>query len=72
MTEHRLEDLVQNRLLYPRTSVQEWMVPGSETEPAPSAGYVVSFLAFHEHGLGVLPSDFFWGCSSTTAWSYST
>jgi hypothetical protein len=36
-------------------------VPSSDhREPAPSEGYVVSFVAFHERGLGTPPSRFMW------------
>jgi hypothetical protein len=34
-------------------------VPSSDhQEPAPLEGYVVSFVAFHERGLGMLPRRF--------------
>ena len=36
----------------------EWIAPGSESEPRPRDGYVVSFVIFHERGLG-LPADQF-------------
>jgi hypothetical protein len=61
MTERRLEELVRDRLLRPRASrtQPEWRVPPSDhREPAPPEGYVVSFVAFHERGLGVPPSHF--------------
>jgi hypothetical protein len=32
--------------------------PSDHREPAPLEGYVVSFVAFHERGLGVPPSHF--------------
>jgi hypothetical protein len=32
----------------------------SQREPAPPEGYVVSFIAFHERGLGVPPNRFMW------------
>jgi hypothetical protein len=32
--------------------------PANHREPAPPEGYVVSFVAFHERGLGVPPSRF--------------
>jgi hypothetical protein len=32
--------------------------PTHHWEPAPPEGYVVSFVAFHERGLGMLPSRF--------------
>jgi hypothetical protein len=39
----------------------EWRVPSANhREPAPLEGYVVSFVAFHERGLGMPPSQFMW------------
>jgi hypothetical protein len=34
--------------------------PADHREPVPPEGYVVSFVAFHERGLGVPPSRFMW------------
>jgi hypothetical protein len=34
------------------------VLPSDHQEPAPPEGYVVSFVAFHERGLGVSPSHF--------------
>jgi hypothetical protein len=34
--------------------------PTGNREPAPLEGYVVSFVVFHERGLGVPPSHFMW------------
>ena len=31
----------------------EWIAPGAEPEPRPRDGYIVSFVAFHERGLGL-------------------
>jgi hypothetical protein len=48
-------------LLRLRTSrdLSEWRVlPTNHRESAPPEGYVVSFVAFHERGLGVPPSQF--------------
>jgi hypothetical protein len=59
--ERKLEELVHDGLLRPRVSQTqpEWRVPPSDhREPAPPEGYVVSFMAFHEWGLGVPPSRF--------------
>jgi hypothetical protein len=40
-------------------SQPEWRVPPSDhREPTPLEGYVVSFVAFHERGLGMPPSWF--------------
>jgi hypothetical protein len=61
VTEWKLEDLVRDGLLRPRASQSqpEWRVPpSSHREPAPPEGYVVSFIAFHERGLGMPPSRF--------------
>jgi hypothetical protein len=61
VTERKLEELVHDGLLRPRASrsQSEWRVPPSDhREPAPSEGYVVSFVAFHERGLGMPPSRF--------------
>jgi hypothetical protein len=61
VTEMKLEELVRDGLLRPRASrtQPEWRVPPSDhREPAPPEGYVVSFMAFHERGLGVPPSRF--------------
>jgi hypothetical protein len=61
--ERRLEELVRDGLLRPRTSqdLPEWRVPPTNhQEPAPLEGYVVSFVAFHERGLGMPPSWFMW------------
>lgn len=39
-------------LLCPRSlgAHPEWLAPGDEQEPTPPAGYVVSFIPFHEQG----------------------
>jgi hypothetical protein len=59
--ERKLEELVHDGLLRPRASrtQPEWRVPSSDhREPALPEGYVVSFVAFHERGLGVPLSHF--------------
>jgi hypothetical protein len=61
MTERRLEELVHDSLLRPRMSrdLPEWRVlPTNHREPAPLEGYMVSFVAFHERGLGMPLSRF--------------
>jgi hypothetical protein len=61
VTERKLEELVRDGLLRPRASQSqpEWRVPPSDhQEPTPPEGYVVSFVAFHERGLGMPPSRF--------------
>ena len=35
-----------------------WIAPGSETEPKPSSGYVVSLARLHEWGFGVPAGGF--------------
>jgi hypothetical protein len=59
--ERKLEELVHDDLLRPRASRSqpEWRVSSSDhREPALLEGYVVSFVAFHERGLGMPPSRF--------------
>jgi hypothetical protein len=61
VTERRLEELVEDGLLRPRTSRSqlEWIAPPpAYREPAPPKGYVVSFVCFHERGFGVSVSVF--------------
>ena len=52
--------LVDDGLLHPVTDPTrpEWIAPSGEPEPRPCDGYIVSFVAFHERGLG-LPADRF-------------
>ena len=58
VSEETLQSLVDNGLLRPITNPNrpEWIAPGSELEPRPRDGYIVTFVSFHERGLGV-PSD---------------
>jgi hypothetical protein len=59
--ERKLEELVHDGLLRPRASRSqpEWRVPPfDQRELAPPEGYVVSFVAFHERGLGMPLSQF--------------
>jgi hypothetical protein len=61
VTEKRLEELVHDGLLRPKTSwtQPEWRAsPSDHREPAPPEGYVVSFICFHERGFGVPASPF--------------
>jgi hypothetical protein len=55
-----LEALVIDGLLRPLSGgpQPEWMAPGSEADPTPPLGYVVSFIPFHERGFGVPASRF--------------
>lgn len=54
-----LEALVEAGLLRPQGVLREWMLPMGESKPAPPPGYVVSFLPFHERGVGTPAHDFF-------------
>ena len=60
VTVEKLQSLVDAGLLRPITDPDEpeWIAPGNESEPRPRDGYVVSFVVFHERGLG-LPADQF-------------
>ena len=60
VTEEMLQSLVDDGLLCPviDPTRSEWIAPYGEPEPRPRDGYVVSFVSFHEHGLGV-PADRF-------------
>ena len=53
-----LQSLIDDGLLRPITDPNraEWITPLGEPEPRPHEGYVVSFVSFHERGLGV-PAD---------------
>ena len=46
-----LESFVEKGFLPPQ-EVAHWRVPGEEESPRPRPDEVVSFLTFHEHGLG--------------------
>ena len=54
VTVEKLQSLVDAGLLRPITDPDEpeWIAPGNESEPRPRDGYVVSFVVFHERGLG--------------------
>ena len=53
-----LQSLIDDGLLRPITDPDrpEWIAPLGKREPWPRKGYVVSFVSFHERGLGV-PAD---------------
>jgi hypothetical protein len=56
-----LEELVEEGLLRPITdaTVPEWiMLEGGIDMPNLPVGYVLSFVAFHERGLGISASRF--------------
>ena len=60
VTVEMLQSLVDGGLLRPVTDPTrpEWIAPYGEREQWPRDGYVVSFVSFHERGLGV-PADRF-------------
>ena len=55
-----LQLLVDGGLLHPVTDPNraEWIAPSGEPEPRPHDDYVVSFVSFHERGLGLLVDRF--------------
>jgi hypothetical protein len=60
-TQERLEELIEEGLLRPITSTvaPEWITLEKGVDvPNPLAGYVLSFMAFHERGLGISASRF--------------
>ena len=60
VTVEMLQSLIDGGLLRPVTDPNrpEWIAPLGEPELRPRDGYVVSFMSFHERGLGV-PTDRF-------------
>jgi hypothetical protein len=61
VTQERLEELVEEGLLRPITSAValKWIAPEEGIDvPNLLAGYVLSFMAFHEWGLGIPASRF--------------
>jgi hypothetical protein len=60
ITVEELEALITDGLLHPLSDgpQPEWMAPGSEANPTPPLGYVVSFIPFHERGFGMPASHF--------------
>jgi hypothetical protein len=60
VTVEDLQALVTKGLLRPLSGglQLEWLAPGSEADPTPPPGYVVSFTPFHEWGFGMLVSRF--------------
>ena len=60
VTMEKLQSLVDAGLLRPNSDSDEpeWIAPRNESEPRPHDGYMVSFVVFHERGLG-LPADQF-------------
>jgi hypothetical protein len=45
--------LVEAGQLLPLTAAMEWRVPRRRVHASPPKGFVVSFMAFHEHGFSV-------------------
>jgi hypothetical protein len=63
VTQEKLEELVEEGLLRPITDVvaPEWIrLEEGVDVPNPPTGYILSFVAFHERGLGILASRFLW------------
>jgi hypothetical protein len=60
ITMEDLQALVTEGLLRPLSSgpQAEWLAPGSEADPTPPPGYVVSFTPFHERGFRMPASRF--------------
>ena len=62
VTEEMLQSIVDGGLLRPVIDPTrlEWIASYGEPEPRPHDGYVVSFISFHERGLGVPTDRFMW------------
>ena len=62
VTVEMLQLLVDGGLLRPVTDPNrpEWIAPLGEPELRPHDGYVMSFVSFHERGLGVPADRFMW------------
>jgi hypothetical protein len=61
VTQEKLEELIEEGLLCPITNavVPEWITLGVGVDvPNLPVGYVLSFMAFHERGLGIPTSRF--------------
>jgi hypothetical protein len=59
MTQEKLEELIKEGLLCPitDTTTPEWITAEVGVDvPNLPASYVLSFVAFHEQGLGILAS----------------
>ena len=50
-----MEGLVKKGLLYARTTMNEWIVPGGEDVLSPLNGYDISFIPFHQRGFATPP-----------------
>jgi len=55
VSEETLQSLVDDGRLLPVIDPNrpEWIAPRNKPEPRPRNGYIVSFVSFHERGLGV-------------------
>jgi hypothetical protein len=53
VSHEQLLRLVEASQLPPLTDAVEWIIPADESVPRSPAGYVVSFVAFHERGFSV-------------------
>jgi hypothetical protein len=71
VSREQLLRLVEADQLPPLTTAVEWKVPGDESVPCPK-GFVVSFVAFHEHGFSVPAGRFIRGCCSSMECNSST
>jgi hypothetical protein len=56
-----MEELIQRGLLHMRTNMRKWELPGGHEFLALPAGYVVSFVHFHERGIAMPPHCFLLG-----------
>jgi hypothetical protein len=61
VSREQLLRLVEACQLPPLTATVEWKVPDDKSVPRPPKGFVVSFMAFHEHGLFVVVGRFIRG-----------
>lgn len=59
MVNRELNELISAGVLRPLAEAREWIMPRNEAAPNPSPGYVVSFIHFHERGVGAPAHDFF-------------
>ena len=71
MRELVLKAFVAKGFLPPK-EVAHWSVPGREEFPQPQPDEVVSFLTFHERGLGYPRTGSYAGSSMSGVWSCST
>jgi hypothetical protein len=63
VTVEDLQALVAEGLLRPLSggAQPEWLALGSEADPTPPSGYVVSFTPFHERGFGMPALPHYYG-----------